>query len=255
MKRIASMIAGLAALAAAPAMAADMPVKYVPPPPPPVFSWSGCYVGLHVGAGWQVSSFVEPERRRISTIAESGVGWLGGGQAGCNLQWRAFVIGLEGEVWGSTLYDRFFSQEGPFTDELRSRNRWDAALSVRSGVAFDRAFIYGKLGAVWGKFEYDAQFNSPFSNSTTTGSSTITGVLIGVGFEYALTDNWTTKFEYNYIDYGNKIVEFTSNFCTVLGCGTSVSRETVKEVKQLAKLGINYKFGYVGKDPVVRASY
>ena len=35
-------------------------------------------------------------------------------------------------------------------------------------------------------------------------------MLIGVGFEYALTDNWTTKFEYNYIDYGNKIVDFTS---------------------------------------------
>jgi opacity protein-like surface antigen len=76
-----------------------------------------------------------------------------------------------------------------------------------------------------------------------------------VGFEYALTDNWTTKFEYNYIDYGNKIVDFTATSCDVLGCETFVSRETVKERKQLAKLGINYKFGYVGKDPVVRARY
>ena len=126
---------------------------------------------------------------------------------------------------------------------------------MRSGVAFDRAFIYGKLGAVWGKFEYDALFSSPFGTTTVIGSSTITGVLIGVGFEYALTDNWTTKFEYNYIDYGNKIVDFTATSCDVLGCETFVSRETVKERKQLAKLGINYKFGYVGKDPVVRARY
>jgi outer membrane immunogenic protein len=251
MKRIASMIVGLAALAAAPAMAADMPVKYVPPAPPPVFSWSGCYIGLHVGAGWQASGFVEVNQQ----VSVSGVGWLGGGQAGCNLQWRAFVIGLEGEFWGSTLYDRTFEQSGPFTDELRSRNRWDGAVSVRSGVAFDRAFIYGKLGAVWGKFEYDALFSSPFGTTTVIGSSTITGVLIGVGFEYALTDNWTTKFEYNYIDYGNKIVDFTATSCDVLGCETFVSRETVKERKQLAKLGINYKFGYVGKDPVVRARY
>jgi outer membrane immunogenic protein len=255
MKRIASMLVGLAALAAAPAMAADMPVKYVPPAPPPIFSWSGCYIGVHVGAGWQVSSFAGGDVGGGISVPASGVGWLGGGQAGCNVQWRAFVIGLEGEVWGSTLYDRFFNQSGPFTDELRSRNRWDGAVSVRSGVAFDRAFIYGKLGAVWGKFDYDALFTSTFTSTTTTGSSTITGVLIGVGFEYALTDNWTTKFEYNYIDYGNKIVDFTSTFCSPAGCDTEIFRQTVKEVKQLAKLGINYKFGYVGKDPVVRARY
>jgi outer membrane immunogenic protein len=254
MKKLASMIAGLAALAAAPAVAADMPVKYVPPAPPPVFSWSGCYVGLHVGAGWQVSNFAGGESDG-SVAPESGVGWLGGGQAGCNAQWRAFVIGLESEVWGSTLHDRFFDQFGPFTDESRSRNRWDVALSVRSGVAFDRAFVYGKLGAVWGKFDYDALFTGTFSNITTTGSATITGVLIGVGFEYALTDNWTTKFEYNYIDYGNKIVEFTTTSCDVGGlCETGTFRATVKERKQLAKLGINYKFG-VGKEPAVYARY
>jgi outer membrane immunogenic protein len=252
MKRIASMIVGLAALAAAPAMAADMPVKYVPPAPPPVFSWSGCYIGVHVGAGWQASSFVEVNQQ----VAASGVGWLGGGQAGCNLQWRAFVIGVEGEVWGSTLYDRFFDQTIFFTTELQARNRWDAALSVRSGVAFDRAFVYGKLGAVWGKFDYDSHFIDGSFSGSATGNATITGVLIGVGFEYALTDNWTTKFEYNYIDYGNKIVDFTETECIPAGlCATGTFRQTVKERKQLAKLGINYKFGYVGKDPVVRARY
>jgi outer membrane immunogenic protein len=253
MKKLGSAIVALAALLAAPAMAADMPVKYVLPAPPPVFSWSGCYIGLHVGAAWQVSSFAGGESG--SSVPDSGVGWLGGGQAGCNAQWRAFVIGLEGEIWGSTLYDRFFSSSFPFTDEFRARNRWDGAISVRSGVAFDRAFVYGKLGAVWGKFEYDGLFTSPLTTQTVTGSSTITGVLIGVGFEYALTDNWTTKFEYNYIDYGNKIVDFTSTFCSPAGCDTDTFRQTVKERKQLAKLGINYKFGYVGKDPVVRASY
>ena len=173
----------------------------------------------------------------ISSVPDSGVGWLGGGQAGCNLQWRAFVIGVEGEVWGSTLYDRFFDQTIFFTTELQARNRWDAALSVRSGV------------------DYDALFTGTFSSTTTTGSATITGVLIGVGFEYALTDNWTTKFEYNYIDYGNKIVDFTETECIPGLCATGTFRQTVKEQKQIAKLGLNYKFGYVGKDPVVRAGY
>jgi outer membrane immunogenic protein len=74
-------------------------------------------------------------------------------------------------------------------------------------------------------------------------------VLIGVGFEYAITDNWTTKFEYNYIDYGNQIVDFTRDFCVQGLCGTETFRQTIKERKQLAKLGLNYKFDW-GKAPV-----
>ena len=190
--------------------------------------------------------------------AESGVGWLGGGQVGCNAQWRQFVIGFEGEIWGSSLYDREFFQNEFSTFDANSRNRWDGAISVRSGVTFDRAFIYGKLGAVWGKFDYTVDSSSGFLlgfNSTTRGDATITGVLIGVGFEYALTDNWTTKFEYNYIDYGNHIVNFTTTSCSVFGCETVTFSQTVKERKQIAKIGINYKFDW-GKGPVaVRAAY
>ena len=37
----------------APAKAADMPVKYVAPAP--VFTWTGCYVGAHVGYKWGTS--------------------------------------------------------------------------------------------------------------------------------------------------------------------------------------------------------
>jgi outer membrane immunogenic protein len=238
MKKLALGLVGLAALVAAPAMAADLavrPVKAVAPPP--VFSWTGCYLGVHVGGGWQVSSFTTE-----GGAVASGVGALGGAQVGCNLQWRQFVIGVEGEFWGSTLYDRAFNQNIFFTDDSYSRNRWDGAISARSGVAFDRAFIYGKLGVVWGKFDYTVDaFDDDGDTFTRRGDAIFTGVLIGVGFEYALTDNWTTKFEYNYIDYGNKIVDFTNVSCEG-GCFTSTSRQTIKEVKQIAKIGVNYKF-------------
>src|SRR5882757_10866510 len=100
-------LAALAALVAAPANAADMAVKapaYVTPVP--VFSWTGCYIGIHGGGGWQKSSFATEGE------ATSGVGVLGGAQVGCNLQVRQFVIGLEGEFWGSTLSDRNASDFG-----------------------------------------------------------------------------------------------------------------------------------------------
>jgi outer membrane immunogenic protein len=79
---------------------------------------------------------------------------------------------------------------------------------------------------------------------TERGNAIFTGVLIGVGFEYALTDNWTTKFEYNYIDYGNKVVNFTE---TCPACGApqvTTFSQSIKEIKQIAKIGVNYKFDY-----------
>jgi outer membrane immunogenic protein len=236
LKLIAGTALGLGVMQAA--NSADLPIKSYPAAAS-VYNWTGGYFGVHVGAGWEASSFAGSGGQQVA----SGVGVLGGVQAGYNLQFRQFVIGLEGEFWGSGLSDRNFSSSGSGSSEDRARNTWDAALSVRSGIAFDRTFIYGKLGAVWGHFEYET--SDAFSNFTfqQSGSKNFLGVLIGVGFEYALTDNWTTKFEYNYIDYGNHVVDFTPVSCESGACTTSSFSTALKETKQIAKLGVNYKFG------------
>jgi outer membrane immunogenic protein len=240
MAKFLTSIFGLAAavtplLTGASAHAADLTPRAVKAAaPPPVFSWTGCYLGLHAGGGMQSSD-------QISDGTFGGVGAVGGAQAGCNLQWRQFVIGVEGEYWASGLRDRDVFQDDDDIFESSSRNRWDGAISLRSGLAFERAFIYGKLGAVWGKFDYAFDQSFPGFSESTRGSATFTGVLIGAGFEYALTDNWTAKFEYNYINFGDKVVNFTEIECRP-GCQTFTFRETVKEVKQIAKVGVNYKF-------------
>jgi outer membrane immunogenic protein len=231
MKKLALGIAALAILTAAPAIAGT-------PSAAPVFSWTGCYVGLHAGAGWQTSSYAE-----TSPEMASGVGVLGGMQTGCNYQWERFVVGLEGELWGSSLYDRQFEGNAFSSDDIKSRNLWDAAISTRMGLAlFDRALVFGKLGAVAGNFKYNTTFSETGpSSSTTNGSATYIGVLMGLGLEYALTDNWTAKIEYNHIDYGNKIVTLTYSGCSLI-CQTSSSSEALKETKDILKLGVNYKF-------------
>ena len=48
MKRFLLGSVALAAMIAAPAMAADMPLKA--PPPVAVWSWTGCYFGAQIGA-------------------------------------------------------------------------------------------------------------------------------------------------------------------------------------------------------------
>jgi outer membrane immunogenic protein len=229
-------IAAAVALIGTPALAADMPLKAPTPLVAAPYDWTGLYGGVHAGAGWLTSGYVEEEE------VASGAGWLGGVQVGGNWQWRQWVIGVEGEFWGSTLYDRSFSGDPGGSENRTVNNRWDAAVSVRSGIAFDRTLIYGKLGVVWGKFNYseteiDINGGSSFYESANAIS---TGVLLGVGFEYALTDHWTTKLEYNYIDYGTVIANFTEVDCAP--CFSRSFSASEKNVKQLIKLGMNYKF-------------
>ena len=70
------------------------------------------------------------------------------------------------------------------------------------------------------------------------------GLLLGVGIEHALTNNWTVKLEYNYLKFGSKELSFTtcandiapSTVCFPDGTGT------VHADKQIFKIGANYLF-------------
>src|SRR5690242_12989603 len=56
MKKLTTSIVAVASLIGAPAFAADMAVKAPPPAPAPVYSWTGWYVGLNAGGGWQTAT-------------------------------------------------------------------------------------------------------------------------------------------------------------------------------------------------------
>jgi outer membrane immunogenic protein len=101
-------VTGLAfAALVAPAMAADMAPLY-DKVPLPATNWSGCYIGADVGAGWSsqdVSNAAEPGIDQAGVVGTiNGAGAVGGGYAGCNLQWSpAWVIGIEGDFSGMHL--------------------------------------------------------------------------------------------------------------------------------------------------------
>src|SRR5260370_30665450 len=99
-----TLLAGVAtgALAiAAPAHAADlrMPVKAAPiAAPAPYFSWTGCYIGAHVGWGWGSKGFHNAPGTSSETSCANGnvktSGAIFGGQLGCDYQRQNnFLIG------------------------------------------------------------------------------------------------------------------------------------------------------------------
>jgi outer membrane immunogenic protein len=107
----------VAALFAAPAMAGDLPIIAPPYAPlyraPPIIalSWTGCYLGGHIGGSFVdkkfggpfvdnavPSTFGAPTSFAISDPSAdlNSTGLLGGGQVGCNFQFAGnWVIGFE----------------------------------------------------------------------------------------------------------------------------------------------------------------
>jgi outer membrane immunogenic protein len=238
------------ALSSAAVMAADFPLQTkAAVVAAPAFSWTGCYVGAHVGGGTMTSTNSE---------GTNGKGGLAGGQGGCNYQDGNWVFGVEGEGYWSGISSTQASSNIPnilnnnssnsFSRTLKNDN--DFSIAARLGITFDRTLIYGKGGWAWGAFKnssIDVCCGVGSTTTTTAQSGTLDGFLVGAGIEHALTRNWTVKFEYNFIGFGAKELSVTQ--CQVGVCAVT-GTNTVSATKQVFKIGANYLFD-IGGAPLV----
>jgi opacity protein-like surface antigen len=90
------------------------------------------------------------------------------------------------------------------------------------------------LGAVWSNQDFSLNVNAPFAVSA---SWTAPGVLIGGGFEYAITNNWTARFETDFLLYAATDANFNLN-----GAVNTTATVTTNNVNVIAKIGASYKF-------------
>ncbi|MDC7789605.1 outer membrane beta-barrel protein [Rhodoplanes sp. TEM] len=232
--------AALLALSGA-ASAADLAYKARPMAPPvPAFSWTGCYIGAHVGGASMNSSFADFEGGGYFGNNDNGVGAVAGGQLGCNYQMGMFVLGLEGEGYWSGVKQTFDYGYigGLYSTETKNKYNFDVA--ARIGVAFDRVLAYGKIGWVWGQFDFTSTYSSGGFTSSYSGDTMLNGLLLGLGVEYALTNNWTVKAEYNYLNFGSDSMDLT--YCSPGGCLSGYTFSGSADM-HVGKIGINYKFG------------
>jgi outer membrane immunogenic protein len=124
MKKTVIGIAAIAVLIGTPALAADMPLKALPPAPAPAWSWTGFYIGGNAGYAWSQNDSVGSVGAPIfanplslagttASLAASvaGVttnipgsnagGFIGGGQVGYNYQFNnKYVVGIEADIQG-----------------------------------------------------------------------------------------------------------------------------------------------------------
>jgi outer membrane immunogenic protein len=200
---IGGAIAALATLPVSlPAQAADMtPARpavsgYIPAQ----FFWTGFYMGAGFGGGWASTTFVDP--LAPATASPAPRGFLATGIAGINYQIGAVVIGAEGDFTGAWTKGSVVDSAG---DNLNVSIFWTASITGRVGIAFDRLLIYGKGGAA---FDYDRDMATLPSTASVVGSLYRAGWTVGGGLEYAVTDHWTGRIEYDYLKFPVKTLSF-----------------------------------------------
>ena len=209
---------------------ADLAIRKAPPAPPSVFSWTGFYIGAHIGTGWGTT---ESEFANVNfPISQTqSNGFLGGVQGGYNLQISPWaVIGIESDFSWSGV--KGTSPCGLFNVVSCSTDHdWFATVAGRFGVTSDRALFYVKGGVAWAQTTYSARFGG----FTTSVDETRVGALFGTGIEYAFLPGWSAKVEYNFIAYGKDDFNFR--------VGNGSVNVDVRETDHLVKAGVNYRFG------------
>src|SRR4029077_12319307 len=103
------------------AFAADLPSKAPPPvyvPPVPIFTWTGVYIGGQVGYVWGQNKVGFGDNfGDFDSFSYNTSGVIGGAHIGYNLQLSQFVLGLEGDVNG-TSQKKNFNGNLPFGSSL-----------------------------------------------------------------------------------------------------------------------------------------
>jgi outer membrane immunogenic protein len=252
-KLLLATVAGMALVAAGSANAADLGPRPAYKAPAPVaapvpWSWTGFYIGAHIGSAWASEDWLANEPGdpfNGKSIANGTLnGFLGGFQAGYNYQINWVVVGVEGDFSWADVKGHL---GGIFCFEefvCKSRKEWFATFTGRIGGTIDHALLYVKGGVAWVHDKHDISFEGfPL---TLTDDGTRTGWTWGAGIEYAFTPHWSGKIEYDYMDFGTR----TTGACEGSDCENPFA-DIVQRV-HMVKAGVNYRFDWgKGKTPVV----
>jgi outer membrane immunogenic protein len=208
-----------------PAMAADLEVDGAPAykaarPVVRAYDWTGFYVGGNVGGHWgtdKITTTTDVDFEGTGPAGGAAIdsaspatlhpkGFIGGLQAGYNLEGSGGVFGIEVDAnWLGGSATRTLTAipvispldvmsnttQATFLSTLRMR--WGTtALSDRSLFFVTAGFVFATLKTT------DSMGHFGIITSTS-GSTTEPGLTAGGGFEYAFTDNLSAKFEYLYV--------------------------------------------------------
>jgi len=259
MKKFLVAAVGLLAIGAAPALAADLPVKAKPVPVMPVWNWSGFYVGFN-GGGAQSHDCLNLNSIlgvpvNVNEGCHDASGGVVGGQVGYRWQWAPnWVFGVEAQGdWAglkgqtvslATAPFPFYSNQtkvdalGLFTGQVGySFNGW----------ATNSMLVYVKGGAAVVDDKYNGIFPAVGGIVfDTTNSNTRWGGTVGAGIEMGFAPGWSVAIEYDHLFMGtqNATFHFVPPFA-----GITSRTDSIRQDIDMLTARVNYTFNWGG--PVV----
>ena len=246
MRRALLGVAAIAALAAGPAVAADLrarpaPVYKSPPPVAPSFTWTGCYVGGNVGGAWAYKRESDPLGSYFPFVpgqdlgSHAAGGFIGGGQVGCDYQVGSWVIGAQGMFdWTDLKGDNLQPNGAVFNN---THIPWLTTATGRLGyTATPNLLIYAKGGGAWVRDNYSSY--TPAGLQVASATVTRSGWTAGGGVEQSFAGGWSWFAEYDYLNFGTNTVTFATNTVP-----TALFPIDVRQDMQMFVVGINYRFG------------
>lgn len=274
------------------AFAADLPSRKVAPvmAPVPVFTWTGFYIGLNAGLGWNAGGAqngwqnftglnsagaalgVAGPTTAWNSGSNSPIGFVGGLTAGYNYQFSPmFVAGLETDIqWagikgnGSAVtavpagVNAIIAHNGSIL--TAQKTDWFGTLRGRLGItAFSPTFLlYATGGLAYGSAKTAFTMFDVFPGAgaviagASAGSATKLGWTAGAGAEWAITQNWSVKGEWLYVDLGRTTLNGVNG--TILAGPVPfpiyTTTQTYRHNFHVVRAGLNYRFGGVA-GPVV----
>jgi outer membrane immunogenic protein len=231
------------------ARAADLPAKsYAPAPTSIQVSWTACYIGGNAGEAWAENSNVVFEPAGPNTIplgTASGAALAYGGQIGCDYQVNSnWVIGARAMFDGTKV--KGSSSGSPLSGGVTSDVIFDfttvafATAVGRVGYLLTPTLLFYGLGGVAAVQDQYA-VSIPIVGPGTIGiaSETRTGWDAGLGVSWMFNPNFDLWFEYNYMGFGGKDVEFTG-----VGAADGSSFPLgISQTLQKILVGVDYRFG------------
>jgi outer membrane immunogenic protein len=241
--------AALIVAIAAPARAADLPLK-TETPFAARFNWTGCYLGGHLGGGFAHKDITDPVQLvqdsflgagstdGITTVSPAPRGVVIGGQIGCDYQFApSWVVGIEGAASGSTMKGSTIvglPLGNPDTALVEAKTDFLTSVTARVGYAFDNVLLYAKAGGALAGDRYDVSGSFAGTPFGFVGLENRIGWTAGGGVEWAFSQHWSASVEYDYYQFGHRVIAMSDPTNVFLG------NVDLRQNIQVVKAGLNF---------------
>ncbi|WP_395449907.1 outer membrane protein [Aminobacter sp. UC22_36] len=207
---------------------------------PAGFVWTGGYAGIHLGYGGGRTTVTELDDYSFSVFDDTKFkfnanGFLGGVHAGYVWQSGQLVYGVEADITGADIDNTVANAMIPGSNESFSTSiDWFGTTRARLGYAIDRFLPFVTGGVAFGHVKSSYDDNDGSQDNHAVADDTVAGWTVGAGAQYALTDNWSLRAEYLYVDLQDSQGSFET--------GGETFRYDFDNNIHVVRLGASYRF-------------